>query len=88
MDSVVTTFNAAVTEKASESLGKHRQKKKPGVTAYILDLCDERGDLRKKRLEPRGSEKYREMNNSIKRCMKKATENWIREQCSQIEKKI
>ena len=29
MDSIITTFNTAVTETASEILGKHRQKKKP-----------------------------------------------------------
>ena len=40
MDSVITTFNTAVTEIASEILGKHRQMKKPWVTADILDLCD------------------------------------------------
>ena len=28
MDSMITTFNTAVTETASEILGKHRQKKK------------------------------------------------------------
>ena len=39
-DSMITTFNTAVTETASELLGKHRQKKKPWVTAEILDLCD------------------------------------------------
>ena len=40
MDSMITTFNTAVTETASEILGKHCQKKKPLVTAEILDLCD------------------------------------------------
>ena len=40
LDSMITTFNTAVTETASELLGKHRQKKKPWVTAEILDLCD------------------------------------------------
>ena len=40
IDSVITTFNTAVTETASEILGKHRQKKKPWITAEILDLCD------------------------------------------------
>ena len=48
MHSLVTTFNTAVTERASEILGKHRQKKKPWVTAEILDLCDRRRELRKK----------------------------------------
>ena len=71
MDSMITTFNAALTETASEILGKHRQKKIPWVSAEILDLCDKRRELRKKRIEPEGSEKYKEVNN-IKRCMKTA----------------
>ena len=47
MDSIISTFNTAVSEKASEILGKHCQKKNPGVTAEILDLCDKRRELRK-----------------------------------------
>ena len=51
MDSMITTFNTTtVTETASEILGKHRQKKKPWITAEILDLCDKRREQRKKRL--------------------------------------
>ena len=57
MDSKITTFNTAVTETASEILGKHRQKKKTWITAEILDLCDKRRELRKKRFKPEGSEK-------------------------------
>ena len=60
---------------ASEIPGKHCQKKKPWITAEILGLCNKRRELRKKRFEPEGSEKYKEVNNNIKRCMKKATEN-------------
>ena len=41
-DSMITTFNTAVTETASEILGKHCQKKKTWITAEILDLCDRR----------------------------------------------
>ena len=67
IDSMITTFNTAVTETASEILGKHRQKKKPWVTAEILDLCDKRRELRKKKFEPEGAEKYKEVNNNIKR---------------------
>ena len=70
LDSMITTFNTAVTERAGEVLGKHRQKKKHWVTPEILDLCDKRKELRKKRFELEGSEKYKEVNNSIKRCMK------------------
>ena len=39
--------------------------------ADILDLCVKSRELRKKRFEPEGSEKYKEVNNNIKRCMKK-----------------
>ena len=62
-------------------------KRKPWVTADILDPCDKRRELRRKRFEPAGSEKYRLVNN-IKRCMKKAKENWIGEQCSESEKNL
>ena len=93
IDSMITTLNAAVTETACKILGKHRQKKekkkkKTCITAEILDLYDKRRELRKKRFEPEGSEKYKEVNNNRKRCMKKAKENWIGEQCSEIEENL
>ena len=67
MDSMITTFNTAVTETASEILGKHCQEKKLWVTAEILDLCDRRRELRKERFELEGAEKYKEVSNNIKR---------------------
>ena len=89
IDSMITTFNTAVTETASEILCKHRQRKKKNwITAEILDLCDKRRELRKRRFEPEGSEKYKEVNDHTKRCMKKAKDNWIGEQCSEIEENL
>ena len=42
-DSMITTFNSAVTETASEILGKHRQKKqKPGLLQKFL-ICATEG---------------------------------------------
>ena len=38
--------------------------------------------------EPEGDAKYKEVNNNIKRSMKKAKENWIGEQCSEIEENL
>ena len=49
IDTMITTFSTAVTETAIEILCKYRQMKKPCVTAEILDLCDKRRALRKKR---------------------------------------
>ena len=42
-----TTYNTAVTDAASMILGKERRRKKPWVTKDVLDLCDERRDLKK-----------------------------------------
>ena len=70
------------------SLANIVRRKKPWVTAEMLDLCDRRRELRKKRFEPEGSEKYKEVTNNIKRCMKKAEENWIGEQCSETEETL
>ena len=42
LDSMMTTFNTAVTQTASEILGKHRNKKKLWVIADILDLYHKR----------------------------------------------
>ena len=77
LDPMITTFNTdtAVTEAANKILGKHGQKKKPWVTAESLDLWNKKRELIKKRFKPEESEKYKEMNNNIKRCMKKAKEN-------------
>ena len=44
MDSMITTFNTAVTETAREILGKHRQKKKkPGSLQKFL-ICATKGE--------------------------------------------
>ena len=69
---MIATFNTALTETAIKILGKHNQKKKPRVTAEVLDLCGKRRELRKKSFEPEGYEKYKEVNNNIKRGTKKA----------------
>ena len=70
------------------SLASIIRRKEPWVTAEILDLCDKRRKLRKNRFEPEGSEKYKEVDNNIKRCMKKSNENWIGEQCNEIEENL
>ena len=85
MDTMITTYNTAVTDAASEILGKERRRKKPWVTKDVLDLCDERRDLKKKRFEAEGAKEYREANRRIQKAVKKAKENWIGAQCEEIE---
>ena len=45
-------------------------------------------EKKRKRFEPEGAVKYKEVNNNIKRCMKKAKENRIGEQYSQTEENL
>ena len=85
MDTMITTYNTAVTDAASEILGKERRRKKPWVTQDVLDICDERRDLKKKRYEAEGSKEYREANRRVQKAVKKAKEDWIGAQCEEIE---
>ena len=85
MDTMITTYNTAVTDAAGEILGKERRRKKPWVTKDVLYLCDERRDLKKKRYEAEGAKEYREANRRVQKAVKKAKEDWIGAQCEEIE---
>ena len=84
LDSMVTHFNKAVTDTAAELLGK-QHRKRPLVTPEILDLCDQRRDLKRKRGEPEGAKDYREIKRKIRTEMKMAKETWIQSQCQEVE---
>ena len=85
LDTMVTRFNKAVTDKAAELLGKQRRKRKPWVTPEILDLCDQRRDLKKKRGESEEAKDYREIKRKIRTEMIMAKETWTQDQCQQAE---
>ena len=46
IDTMITTYNTALTDAASDILGNERRRKKPRVTKDVLDLCDKRRDLK------------------------------------------
>ena len=85
ISTMITTYNTAVTDAASEILGKERHRKKPWITKYVLDLCDERRDLKKKRQVAEGVKQYREAKMRIQKAVNKAKEDWIGAQCEEIE---
>ena len=72
IDTIMTTYKTAVIDAASKILGKERSRKKPWVTKDVLDLCDERRDLKKKRYEAKGAKGNREANRRILKAVKKA----------------
>ena len=53
-ETLIATFNTAVTNTASEILGKHRPVKQPWVTADLLGLCGKRMELKKKKKDAEG----------------------------------
>ena len=59
---MITTYNTVLTDAAIEILGKEHRRKKPWVTKDVLDLCDERRDLKKKQYEADEAKEYREGN--------------------------
>ena len=54
INTMITTYNTAVADAASEIRGKERRKKKLWVTKDLLDLCDERRYFKKKQYEAGG----------------------------------
>ena len=44
ISTMITTYSTAVTDAASEILGKPHRREKPWVTKDVLDFCDERRD--------------------------------------------
>ena len=85
VNTMIATYNTAVTDAATEILGKERRRKRRWVTRDVLVLCDERRDLQKKWYEAEGAKEYREANNKIQEALKKAKEDWIGAQCKEIE---
>ncbi|WP_353817088.1 endonuclease/exonuclease/phosphatase family protein [Acinetobacter baumannii] len=88
VNTMTNTFNSAVTDAATEILGKHRPKKKPWITPELLDLCDKRRELKKKKNTSQGADVYRKINSDIRKGMRTAKENWIEDQCQEIENSL
>ena len=65
INTMITTYDTVVTDAASEILGKERRREKSWITKDVLDLCDERRNLKKKRYEAEGAKEYRKANRSI-----------------------
>ncbi|MEW8543562.1 MAG: hypothetical protein AB2693_08490 [Candidatus Thiodiazotropha sp.] len=72
IDTMVTTYNIGVTEVASNMFWKERHKKRTWETRDVLDLCDERRELKKWRYEAEGANEYRKATKRIQKALKKA----------------
>ena len=85
INTMITTCSTTVTDTASEILEQERRRKKPWVTKDVLDLCDEKRDLKKKGYKAEGAKEYRKANRRIRKAVKKTKKDWIGAQCEEIE---
>ncbi|KAL8610857.1 hypothetical protein ACOMHN_056712 [Nucella lapillus] len=85
INSLTDNIREVLHETATEVPGKRRKKNKPWVTEDILDLCDSRRELKKKKRSDQ-AQHYNIINKNIRAKMKDAKENWITEQCNNIDK--
>ena len=72
---------------AEEVLGRQRKKIQPWVTNEVLDLCNQRWQLKQQKCtSTEAGLEYRKLNREVRKKMKAAKEEWIEEQCKNIEK--
>ena len=70
-----------------EILGKQRKKDQPWVTSEVLDLCDQRRQVKQQKYtSTEAGLEYRIVDREVRKKMKAAKEEWIEEQCKNIEK--
>ena len=79
-------FTTGITETAKSILGKRRKTRRPWITKEVLESCDRRRELRRKKNEGKEQlEEYREANKTVRRLLRKAKEEWAEEQANLVE---
>src|SRR3984885_12289194 len=80
-------IRTAFTETAQQVLGqKNRREKKPWITKKVLEMSDERRNMKKERkLSEENRKKYNEITRLIKKKAKNCKKVWLEEKCSEIE---
>ena len=72
---------------AEEVLGRQRKKIQPWVTIEVLDLCDQRQQLKQQKYaSTEAGLEHRKVNREVGRKMKAAKEVWIEEPWKSIER--
>ena len=80
INSMITTYNTAVTDAAREILGKERRRKSPGSPKMLTTFV-----MRRSGMEQKQQKNNREANRRIQKAVKKAKEDWLGAQCEEIE---
>ena len=91
LDSDVDTLAGGIKEvlltTAEEVLGRKRKRIQPWVSNEVLDLCDKRRELKRKRRTSNDTMAlYRRVHREVRQKMRAAKETWIEEQCKAMDK--
>ncbi|GFR92330.1 craniofacial development protein 2-like [Elysia marginata] len=86
VDTMANSLKEVLVSTAEEVLGRKRRTIQPWVTNEVLDLCDKRRELRKRKFgSNRAMENYQLANKAVRKKMKEAKEKCIDDQCVAIE---
>ena len=78
IDKTYTIIAECITSTAQQVLGKYRKKIQPWIMYDILDLCNNRRELKAmKNNSDKLKDEYRKVHNLIRRRMKKAKKDWL-----------
>ena len=86
IDDMTNQMEESLHTAASEILGPKRTKRKPWMTEYALQLCDQRRQLKSSKFEH--PELYRNINNAVRSEIKRAKEQWLLNKCETVESEI
>ena len=87
MEDVWKTIKTVYTETASEVLGiQEKKKSSPWISKEILDLSDQRKELKHKKAESEEARKqYNKITKEIKKKVKECKEHWLEKECQEVE---
>ena len=81
VDNLTYSLKEGQLSTAEEVLGKRRKKIQPWVTNEVLDLCDQRRQLKQQKYKStEAGLEYRKVNREVRKKMKAAKKGWIEEQ--------
>ena len=89
INNLVNSVGTAMRDTTKEVLGKRKIKHQPWVSNDVLKLCNQRRELKKTRnTKEEVHKQYRELNKDIRKRMRNTKNDWINEQCIEIETEI
>ena len=89
IDTIANSLKEGLLSTAEEVLGSQRKKIQPWITNKVMDLCDQRWQLKQhKYINTEAGLEYRKMNTEVMKKMKAAKEEWTEKQCKNLEKGV